>query len=70
LGVHFSVKIQFEGVFALFVSPRLRPKSNHDSKAILDPQMHSFALTFKEMVVSVTVYFKVEWIIPGRSTVK
>jgi hypothetical protein len=65
------VKIQFESVFALFISSvaeaEIRPCF---TKAILHSMTHSFAFTFKEMLVSVTVYFKVECIMPRRLIVR
>jgi hypothetical protein len=71
-GNHFGVKIQFEGIFALFISSGPRQKLDYASikKAILHSMTHSFAFTFKEMLVSVTVYFKVECIMPRRLIVR
>jgi hypothetical protein len=65
------VKIQFEGVFTIFISSGPKQKLEHAfKKAISHSVAHSFALTFKEMFVSVTVYFKVECIMPKRLTVR
>ena len=68
---HFGVKIQFESVFALFLSSGPRQKLDHAfKKAILYSMTYPFAFTFKEMLVSVMVYFKVECIMPRRQTVR
>jgi hypothetical protein len=65
------VKIQFEGVFALFIASRPRQKLEHAFKKEISHLMtYSFAFTFKEMFVSVMVYFKVGCIIPRRLTVR
>jgi hypothetical protein len=61
------VQMRIRTLYFLCVEAEISSLLRH---AILHLTTHSFAFTFKEMLVHVTAYFRVECIIPSSLTVK